>query len=163
AFSGSGRRLASSGEDKTVRIWDATTGREVLGLHGHTERCGCLAFSPDGQRLASASSDGTIHIWDGTPLRADERGKETLTFTEHGDESGGVAFSPDGPDGQRVASASSDGLVKVWDARTGRVSAEFSGHGKGIGQRVVVFCLAWHPGGHRIASASLDTVKVWDA
>src|SRR5262249_43975112 len=37
AFSPDDRRLASTGEDKTVRIWDAMTGREVLGLHGHTD------------------------------------------------------------------------------------------------------------------------------
>ncbi len=163
AFSRNGRCLASGGDDKTVRVWDTTTGREVLGLHGHTERCSCVAFSPDGRRLASASADGTIRIWDGTPLRGDERGQEILTFTRHTDEIRSVAFSPDGPDLQRIASAGSDGFVKVWDARTERVSAEFSGHEEFSGLRGVIFCVAWHPEGHLIASASLDTVRVWDA
>ena len=52
-------------------------------------------------------------------------------------------------------------LVKVWDAATGRVSVEFSGHS------APVFCVAWHPDGQRIASAGSagrqHTVKVWDA
>src|SRR5262249_30101914 len=57
-----------------------------------------------------------------------------------------------------------EGLVKVWDAQTGRVSAEFSDHSKARGRKVGIFCLAWHPKGHRIASAGgLDTVRVWDA
>ena len=53
-------------------------------------------------------------------------------------------------------------LVKVWDAQTGEVGVEFSGH-----TASVVFCVAWHPDGQRIASAGRDgqlhTVKVWDA
>jgi WD40 repeat protein len=160
AISPDGRRLASGGEDKTVRVWDATTGREILVLRGHTDWCGCLAFSPDGHRLASASFDGTIRIWDGTPIRENEPRQETLTFTEHSDEIRGVTFSPDG---RWIASAGTDGLGKVWDAQTGRVSTEFSGHLEASGRRVNVFCVAWHPEGHHIASGCLDAARVWDA
>jgi WD40 repeat protein len=152
----------SGGEDKTVRVWDTTTGREVLGLRGHTDRCACVAFSPDGLRLASASSDRTIRIWDATPLRGDE-GQESLTFTQHSHEIRSVAFGPKGPDGPRIASTGSDGVVKVWDAQTGERSTEFSGHDKISGRRVVVFGVAWDPKGGRIASAGNDTVRVWDA
>jgi eukaryotic-like serine/threonine-protein kinase len=160
AVSPNGRRLASAGEDKTVRGWDTTTGREVLGLRGHTDRCGCVAYSPDGLRLASASSDRTIRIWDGTPLRGDERGQETLTFPSHGDEIRCVAVSPDG---RRIAWAGGGALVKVWDPQTGRESAEFSGHRDSSINPGVVFYVAWHPNEPLIASASLDTVRVWDA
>src|SRR5262249_27006361 len=139
--------------------WDATTGREILVLRGHTDRCVCVASSPDGYRLASASSDRTIRIWDGTPLRGDEPRQETLTFSEHSDEIRGVAFSPDG---RQIASAGSDRLVRVWDGQTGQVSAELTEHGKASGGGAA-FCVAWHPKGHRIASVGSGTVTVWDA
>ena len=95
-----------------MRIWDPTTGREVLGLRGHTGTCGCLAFSPDG-RLASASTDGTIRVWDATPLRGDER-QETDTFEGHGTEVWSLAVSPDRT---KIISAAFGPPVMVWDAR----------------------------------------------
>jgi len=157
AFSPDGLRIASAGEDKIVHIWETTTWREVLGLHGHTSHCGCVAFSPDGRRLASASLDGTIRIWDATPLEGHEK-QEKLTFPQHENEIWSLAVSPDG---QRIVSAGFSTPAKVWDAQTGEVIATFDG------QKDVVFCVAWHADGKRIASAGADgglfTVKVWDA
>ena len=62
-----GGRLASAGDDGTVRLWD-TAGRELLALRGHIGAVRALAFSPDGHRLASGGDDRTIKVWDGTPL-----------------------------------------------------------------------------------------------
>ena len=62
------------------------------------------------------------------------------------------------PDGQRLASASHDYTVKVWDARTGQESLTLKGH------TARVFGVAFGPDGHRLASASwYRTVKIWDA
>lgn len=38
--------LASSSYDKSVRIWDVRTGRQELGLHGHTDQVGSTTASP---------------------------------------------------------------------------------------------------------------------
>src|SRR5205085_2729951 len=79
AFSPDGSRLASIGDDKTIRLWDTASGQQLRELNGHTGQVNSVAFSPDGRQLASASwQDGTIRIWDaatGQQLRELRGGK----------------------------------------------------------------------------------------
>jgi len=55
--------LASGCWDKTIKIWEINTGREICTLSGHSNYVRSVAFSPDGQTLVSGSDDDTIKIW----------------------------------------------------------------------------------------------------
>jgi WD40 repeat protein/serine/threonine protein kinase len=146
AFSPEGKRLASGGEDGTLRVWDATSGQQILHINTSLDVFS-IAFSPDGKRLASTHGDRTVRIWDAT------NGRFVRRFLGHGDVVRSVAFSPDG---QQLATASSDRAVKLWDVASGR--------DRTVGKHDdIVLSVAFSPDGKRLASASKDrTVRVWD-
>jgi WD40 repeat protein len=170
AFSPDGCQLASAGGDKTVRIWDTTTGAEVRVLTGHTESVVSVAFSPDGHLLASGGGDNTIRVWDTAT------GAELYQLTGHIRPSGkvpgdpvmvwGVAFSADGC---YLASAGDDGTVRVWDTETRHMLRTLNGNAQGMlgdlnGHTNAVHSVTFSAEGHLLASAGGDgTVLVWEA
>ena len=148
-FSPDGRRLATASWDKTAKIWDAETGKELMTLSGHTNAVNSVVFSPDGRRLATASTDKTAKIWDA------ETGKELMTLSGHRNAVNSVAFSPDG---RRLATASTDATAKIWNAETGEELMTLSGHTNAVNS------VAFSTDGRCLASASTDTTaKIWNA
>jgi len=77
AISPDGRRLATAGDDRTARIWDISSGRELLTLQGHFNEVASVRFSPDGNRIVTASWDQTAKLWDAAS------GRELMTFQRH--------------------------------------------------------------------------------
>ena len=120
AFSPDGTRVAtSSGKsgtssvDHTAKVWDATTGKELFTLTGHTGGVINVTFSPDGKLLATGSEDNTAKIWDAAT------GKALLTLTGHTDEVHSVAFSPNGR--RLVTGGYTDRTAKIWDTTSGQL------------------------------------------
>src|SRR5262249_36855731 len=64
SLSPDGKRALSGSHDRTVRLWDVETGKEVRQLTGHTDVVWAVAFSPDGRRAVSGGQDRTVRIWD---------------------------------------------------------------------------------------------------
>jgi WD40 repeat protein len=147
ALSPDGRRAVSASSDKTLKVWDLETGRELHTLPGHSNSVYGVAVSQDGRRAVSASSDKTLKVWDL------ETRHELYTLAGHFASVYDVAASLDG---HRVVSASSDGKLKVWDLETGRELYTLAGHSSAD-------AVAVSPDGRRAVSASGDkTLKVWD-
>jgi WD40 repeat protein len=139
--------LATAGNDKIVRLWNAKTLTPKLQLEGHAGQINAVAFNHDGKRLASVGWDKTVRVWDagsGQPVRF---------WPAHASDVWAVAYSPDGA---KLATGGLDGAVKLWDAESGDLIATYLGH------LISVHAVAFNRDGSRLASGGRDgTVRIW--
>ena len=63
AYSPDGQRIVTASADKTAKVWDAKTGRELFTLTGHNGIVFAATYSPDGKRIATAGGDGIVQIY----------------------------------------------------------------------------------------------------
>jgi len=149
AWSPDGQDIASAGNDHTVQVWQALTGRNITTYGGHTNLVLGLAWSPGGKHIASGGSDHSLRIWNV------HTGRKVFINRDRSHVVHSVAWSPDG---KHIASGNSDAKVQVWEVSTGRHLLTYHGHAD------VVQTVAWSPDGSHIASGSSDmAVHVWQA
>jgi WD40 repeat protein len=167
AFSPDGTRIVTGGGVQNgqfeAKVWDARTGTCLFDLKGLPPSIPgangiavvSVAFSADSKRIVTAGGDKTARVYDATTGALQLELKEKQQVGEH---VRSAAFSPDGTLIATGYQAANGGLVKVWDARTGKAVLEWQAHQFGT-QRV-----AFSPDGTRIVTGGQDqAVKVWDA
>jgi WD40 repeat protein len=167
---GNYRTVAGGDNPPALRVWDVASGRQqaVLPLPPRV-RLECLGLAPDGRTLAAGYSAGAVGLWDLAAGR-----QRSLLFVRPGERELWqwydlvgriVPLNPEfptqvracawAPDGRRLATASSGGLVQLWDAATGgEVATPWAGGGTD--------CLAFAPDGSTLAFNRGERVALWD-
>ena len=164
----SGNLLVSASRDKTLRIWDVTTGYCVKTIRGHADWVRDVAPSFDGRWLLSTGNDQIARLWDATS------GETKSTFVGHEHVIECCIFAPAASygylaalaglkkppaassSGEYLATGSRDKSIKIWDFR-GTLIKTLIGHDNWV--RALVF----HPGGKYLLSVSDDkSIRCWD-
>jgi WD40 repeat protein len=148
-FAPDGKRLLTGADDKTLRLWEVSTGREVQRFNRHTAGINSVAFVPHTNHIASASKDQSIRLWDL---------KTGLELDQLSPNAGNVLDFAVAPDGRRLASAHFDTILRIWHLP---VSGEI---GQCIGHKQMISAVAYTPDGKRLVTAGQDqTLRLWDA
>lgn len=148
-------RLCTGAGDLTARVWDCTTQTPLYTLKGHTNFVLVVSYSPCGLMIATGSMDNTVRLWDadsgkplGGPLMGHSKWVSLLAW-----EPLHLVAADATP---RLALASKDGTIKIWDTTQRQCLFTMLGHTN------LVLCIRWS-GSNIVYSGSHDkTIKAWD-
>ncbi len=151
SFSSDSTRLLTGGWQRTVRIWDASTGKVAASLTHMPPPSGGLSFasfnfSPDGRQVVTWSADKTARIWN------IHTGDEILRL----EPAGGVGWAKFSPDGTRVVTKG-DNRAQVWDPQSGELLVQLAHVDKGS-----IYDINFSSDGTRLATAGKMIARVWD-
>ncbi|KAI9882844.1 MAG: hypothetical protein M1823_005413 [Watsoniomyces obsoletus] len=151
----SSSRMVTGSGDSTARIWDCETGTPMHTLKGHTSWVLAVSWSPDDHLIATGSMDNSVRLWDpntgkqlGSPMKGHTKWVSSLAWEPY------HLQSDDAP---RIASASRDATVRIWNTAIQRIDIVLSGHAGSVS------CVRWGGTGNIYTASHDKTVKIWNA
>ena len=161
AFSPDGKVLAAEAYF-SLKLWDVATGQELTPPIAQNWNVSSVVFSRDGQMVAAGSNDQTTRVWDV------KSGKELWKFGDvkgYTVEPNGVGHIPEeavkavafSPTENILASASSDGKIRLFNITNGTLSRTLAGHTSPISS------ILYSSDGKRLVSASETGIRIWNA
>jgi WD40 repeat protein len=177
AFSPDEQTLATGALDRTVKLWDLATGKELRMIRGHGSGVNSVGWSSDGRLLVTGGGEGSVKVWDAfakaMPVMPDQVVKSFrgTSFSSTG-ELLALGTTPDShvrvwnestvrviafsADSRLMATAADDNTIRLWDIAAG----------KGLTQKVqsdAIMRIAFSPDGKRMVSGGLDgSVILWN-
>jgi WD40 repeat protein len=156
-FSPDGRTIVTASEDKTLKLWEASSGRLLRTMVGHAQYAQTASFSPDAHEIISAAWDSSVKIWD------PQTGRMLKSLEDPRGTSYQINVASYCPDGRFFVSANGDDVITLWDAQSKKPIRYLKDERKfSVGSNGIKTVICSSDGRSLISARDDNKISFWD-